>query len=96
VTSLRRVVKPGGIALVFEHNPYNVLTRYVVSSCEFDQHAVLLSAHKIRRLLQDAGFTSVISRHILTIPAANRALQNIDRLFGQVPLGAQYYTLGII
>jgi 2-polyprenyl-3-methyl-5-hydroxy-6-metoxy-1,4-benzoquinol methylase len=92
---LRRVVKPGGIALVFEHNPHNVLTRYVVSSCEFDQDAVLLPGGKTKQLLLEAGFTKVAINHILTVPVANQALQNVDRLFARLPLGAQYYALGI-
>jgi ubiquinone/menaquinone biosynthesis C-methylase UbiE len=92
---LRRVVKPGGIALVFEHNPYNLLTRYVVSSCEFDDDAVLLTGGTAKRVLTEAGFTDVAIHHILTIPAANRVLQQVDRLFSRLPFGVQYYALGV-
>jgi len=92
---LRRVVRPRGIALVFEHNPYNVLTRYVVSSCEFDRDAVLLTGRTAKRVLTEAGFTDVVIHHILTIPAANHALQQVDRLFRRLPFGAQYYALGV-
>jgi 2-polyprenyl-3-methyl-5-hydroxy-6-metoxy-1,4-benzoquinol methylase len=92
---LRRVVKPGGIALVFEHNPYNPLTRYVVSSCEFDTDAVLLTGGTAKRILGEAGFSDVTIRNILTIPAANRAILKVDRLFGWLPFGAQYYALGV-
>jgi hypothetical protein len=92
---LRRVVKTGGVGLVFEHNPFNFLTRRAVSSCVFDKNAILLPAGQTQRLLQDAGFTSVVSRYILAIPTANQTFQEIDRLFGRLPLGAQYYALGI-
>jgi ubiquinone/menaquinone biosynthesis C-methylase UbiE len=92
---LRRVVKPGGIGLVFEHNPYNFLTRYVVSSCEFDKDAVLLTGGTAKRVLTEAGFTDVVVDHILSIPAASQALQQVDRLFRRLPLGAQYYALGV-
>jgi ubiquinone/menaquinone biosynthesis C-methylase UbiE len=92
---LRRVVKPGGIALVFEHNPYNPLTRYVVSSCEFDTDAVLLTGRTARRLLTEAGFSDVIIHNILTIPAVSRAILRIDRWFRRLPFGAQYYALGV-
>jgi ubiquinone/menaquinone biosynthesis C-methylase UbiE len=92
---LRRVVRPGGIALVFEHNPYNPLTRYVVSSCEFDTDAVLLTAGTTRRLLTEAGFGNVVTHNILTIPAASRTILQIDRWFRRLPFGAQYYALGV-
>lgn len=92
---LRRVVKPGGLGLVFEHNPYNILTRRAVSSCIFDKDAILLPAAKTLRLLAEAGFGSVASRYVLAIPATNRALQDLDRCFARLPIGAQYYVVGI-
>jgi ubiquinone/menaquinone biosynthesis C-methylase UbiE len=92
---LRRVVKRGGVGLVFEHNPSNFLTRRVVSSCEFDKDAVLLPAGQTQCLLQDAGFSDVVTRYILAIPVANHVLQEIDKLFARLPIGAQYYALGI-
>ncbi len=36
---MHRVLKPGGICVVFEHNPFNPLTRKVVKDCEFDRDA---------------------------------------------------------
>lgn len=90
-----RVLKPGGLALVFEHNPLNPLTRHVVSNCEFDANAVLLKSGKTQELLGGAGFDGVASRFILTIPAAGGLMQRIDSLFERVPLGAQYYSRGV-
>ena len=92
---LRRVVKPRGVGLVFEHNPYNFLTRYVVSSCEFDKDAVLLNGGTAKRVLTEAGFSDVVVRHILSIPAASQSLLQVDKLFGRLPFGAQYYALGV-
>jgi ubiquinone/menaquinone biosynthesis C-methylase UbiE len=42
VAELRRVTRPGGIAVVFEHNPLNLLTRRAISNCVFDEGVVLL------------------------------------------------------
>ena len=39
---LARVVRPGGIVAVFEHNPLNPLTRRVVRDCAFDEGVELL------------------------------------------------------
>lgn len=91
---MRRVVRPGGITVIFEHNPFNPLTRRAVSTCEFDENAVLLRARHIRLLLRKAGLRDVRSRYILTLPAAGGLLHKVDRLFSRLPLGAQYYAVG--
>ena len=46
----------GGWLVVFEHNPFNPLTRWAVSHCEFDRDAVLLTSAETVRRLKGAGF----------------------------------------
>jgi SAM-dependent methyltransferase len=87
-----RVVRPGGLALVFEHNPHNPLTMRAVNNCPFDEDAVLLKSSQTVELLAQAGFDRVYARFILTIPAANAWLRALDRQFSRLPLGAQYYV----
>jgi ubiquinone/menaquinone biosynthesis C-methylase UbiE len=94
VREMRRVVRPGGITVVFEHNPFNPLTRRAVSTCEFDENAVLLRARRTRLLLRKAGLREVRSRYILTLPAAGGLPHKVDRLFSRLPFGAQYYAVG--
>jgi SAM-dependent methyltransferase len=89
---MHRVLKPGGFALVFEHNPLNPLTRRVVANCKFDDDAVLLGQGQLRGLLGDAGFSQATSRAILSIPSFGRATRAVDRVLGLLPLGAQYYV----
>lgn len=87
-----RVLRMGGLALVFEHNPRNPLTMRAVNNCPFDADAVLLKAENTTELLRDAGFRAIERRYILSIPAGNRALRRVDRLFSRIPFGAQYYV----
>lgn len=89
---MKRVLRPGGLALVFEHNPMNPLTRRVVSNCAFDADAVLLRAGKTRELLSTAGLTPVESRSILSVPSIGATTRRIDRALGLLGLGAQYYV----
>jgi len=89
---MRRVLKPGGLALVFEHNPRNPLTMRAVNNCPFDEDAVLLRSEETERLLRQAGFQDVRSKFILSVPAANRFLRRVDGLFSAMPFGAQYYV----
>jgi SAM-dependent methyltransferase len=93
-SDIRRVLRPGGLFAVFEHNSLNPLTRYVVNNCEFDKDAILLRRQETEILLKDAGFQRIYSRFILTVPAKGSLLRKIDKLFAHLPVGAQYYTVG--
>jgi SAM-dependent methyltransferase len=90
----RHVLRPGGIAFIFEHNPWNPLTLRVVRECPFDENAVLMSARALRARLRDAGFSRVQSAYRVFFPRALRFLRPLEPLFGWCPLGAQYYAVG--
>jgi ubiquinone/menaquinone biosynthesis C-methylase UbiE len=91
VAEMRRVLKPGGLALVFEHNPYNPATQYIVRSCEIDKDAVLLRPGALRRMFRGAAFDHVRTRTILSVPPSGAFLASVDDLLGHLPFGAQYY-----
>lgn len=90
VEELRRVTRPGGLVLVFEHNPFNPLTRLAVSRCEFDRDATLVSLRATSRLASAAGLEPVESRYILFFPWRAPALQRLESRLSRLPLGAQY------
>ena len=92
---LRRVLRPGRLAVVFEHNPLNPFTRHVVNNCPFDRDAVLLWPGRLRALFHEAGFSQVRTRSILTVPPRGGGLKRLDRMLGVLPLGAQYYLTAI-
>lgn len=92
---MKRVVRPGGLAVVFEHNPLNPLTRRAVSNCEFDDDAVLLGQRRTCALLAGAGFRDVRSRSILTVPSFGAMTRKLDLLLGRLSLGAQYFATGV-
>jgi ubiquinone/menaquinone biosynthesis C-methylase UbiE len=94
VRDMKRVLRAGGLVAIFEHNPWNPVTRHIVRSCEFDADARLLRSKEAESLMQAAGFNNVFSRFILTVPAAGTLLHLLDQAFSRAPFGAQYYTLG--
>jgi len=89
---IHRVIKPGGMMFVFEHNPLNPLTRHAVNTCPFDENADLILAPVMRRRLQDSGFESTRVCYRIFFPAFLRKLRPFERQFAWLPLGAQYYV----
>jgi len=92
---IRRVVRPGGLVCVIEHNPFNPLTRLAVARCGFDRDAVLLRAGQTQRLMTQAGLRNADTRYFLLLPWATPLMRRIEHGFRRVPLGAQYATCGI-
>jgi ubiquinone/menaquinone biosynthesis C-methylase UbiE len=87
---LRRVLRPGAIACIIEHNPLNPLTRLAVLRCPFDRDAVLLHSGRVRKLFRQAGLSDIRSEHFLLLPLAGRLCRSVERSLAAFPLGAQY------
>ena len=92
---LRRVLVPGGLLVVFEHNPYNPLTVKAVNECPFDENARLIPARAMRRRAREAGFRATHIRYRIFFPHALGALRPLEAHLTWCPLGAQYYALAI-
>jgi SAM-dependent methyltransferase len=91
VGELARVVRPGGLVAIAEHNPLNPLTRRAVRGCSFDVGVQLLPRTELEGLLSGAGLDVVEHRYLIFLPVRSTA---VDKLLRRVPLGAQYYVAG--
>jgi len=87
-----RVLKKNGTVFIFEHNPINPITRRLVSQCLFDRNAKLILHTRVKLLLQRLDF-DVKFRFIMFLPGFLKGLDFLERLFGWVPLGGQYYAV---
>ncbi len=95
---LERVAKllaPKGRLVVFEHNPLNPLTRRAVSTCEFDEDAILLPVQEATSLLRYVGLRGVVHDYVVFFPRPLKALRGIEPRLGWLPLGAQYVAHGV-
>ena len=88
--NVRERLAPGGKVVIFEHNPANPLTRRAVSSCPFDDDAVLLWPREAKRILRSAGYSQIRRRYIVFFPRPLARLRGFEPYLGWLPLGAQW------
>jgi SAM-dependent methyltransferase len=90
---LHERLAPSGVMTIFEHNPVNPVSRYIVATCPFDENAVLIPAGELARRQKQAGFSRVAVTYTGFFPGPLKALRPLEPLMAKVPIGAQYYTL---
>ncbi len=90
VSEMVRVSRHGGVVAVFEHNPYNPLTRHAVNTCELDRDAVLLPPRETVELLKRSAETEPALCHYLFSPLGGVTGRSLDRHLRKLPLGGQY------
>ena len=94
LAEMTRVVVPGGMVCLIEHNPINPATRLSVARCPFDADAVLLGAGQMKRRLREAGLADVSTRHFVFLPSNRPLFRSFERRLHWLPLGAQYAAIG--
>jgi SAM-dependent methyltransferase len=92
---MARVVRPGGLVVMFEHNPLNPVTRRVVSRCEFDGDAILLRRSEAEGLLSSAGLQPILRSYLFFWPWDSVRARKIERHLEALPAGAQYVVVAV-
>jgi SAM-dependent methyltransferase len=87
-------LKPGGVFALFENNPWNPATLYVMSRCAFDKDAITLSPPETRRRMRQAGFQILATRFLFIFPALLKVLRPLEAPLSLLPFGTQYCVVG--
>jgi SAM-dependent methyltransferase len=91
---IRRVLAPGGLCCIIEHNPLNPVTRAIVRRCPVDVDAELLTAQETSALLLLAGFEASTVEYFLYLPEQMfNVVGQVEGMLRKVPLGGQYALL---
>lgn len=90
VREVGRVVRPGGLVVLFEHNPLNPLTRLAVSRCEFDEGVVLLHRSELTNLCAGAALRPLEARYLIFTTWTHELIERAERRLGSLPFGAQH------
>lgn len=93
VNYIFRSLRPGGLFALWENNPWNPGTRYVMSRCAFDEDAIPLASSESRRLVRDGGFEILRTDFLFIFPKMLAWFRGIEPLVSRLPLGAQYQVL---
>jgi SAM-dependent methyltransferase len=94
ISEVSRVVRPGGLVVVIEHNPINPLTRMAVARCDFDEGVQLVPRKEARSLFASGGLAPVEQPYVLFFPWRGSAFRRVERALTWLPLGAQYIAAG--
>jgi SAM-dependent methyltransferase len=91
---VHRVLKPGGRLYLFEHNPLNPVTKYLVNTCVFDKDAKLLGSGYCATILKAARLSIKKIDFIIFFPRKGILSKFIflEKYLRWLPLGGQYFV----
>lgn len=87
---VHRVLLPGGRLYVFEHNPRNPVTRFVVRGTAIDRRATLVSAAEVDDGLRRTGWCNVETNYLMFFPPRWTWCRRWEEWLRRCPWGGQY------
>lgn len=82
-----------GTMTIFEHNPYNPITRSIVNTCPFDADAVLLKPSELAARFRQVNMLVTGRSFCLFVPPRLSSLIKLEDYLGWLPLGGQYCSV---
>jgi 2-polyprenyl-3-methyl-5-hydroxy-6-metoxy-1,4-benzoquinol methylase len=93
LSSCKSFLNNSGILYIFEHNPYNPLTRYIFKNALIDKNATMISpgkliynSHKVKLKIKSLKYT-------LFFPKQLYFLRFLEKYLFWLPFGAQYLLI---
>jgi SAM-dependent methyltransferase len=93
VSYIFQCLRPGGVFALWENNPWNPGTQFVMYRCDFDRDAVKIFPGEAARLLASRGFEILRTDYRFVFPRFLRTLRPLEDSLARIPLGAQYQVL---
>src|SRR5262249_1515021 len=86
-------LRPGGLFSVWENNPWNLGTRYIMKRVPFDRDAIPVTSREMKRLICRQGFEVIGVDYLFIFPHILKWLRWIEPRVTWIPIGAQYQVL---
>ena len=96
IDTVKKRINNVGSICIFEHNPYNLLTRKIVNDCPYDSDAILIKMHEMKYLLKNSNFEIDKFGYCLFIPPKLSYLLFLENILTWLPLGGQYWILASV
>lgn len=90
IQRIRHLLAGNGKAFVFEHNPYNPITRRIVKDCEFDKDVALITKGELTSLFARNQLYLIKSSYTFFVPPKLKCIDFIEFFLSRLPLGGQY------
>jgi len=90
---LKTLSSEEGHLAIFEHNPFNPVTRRMVATCPFDKGVKLLTQNQMKTLLQTAQLTVMKADYCLFFPGFLKPLRPLESKLGWLPVGGQHFVI---
>jgi trans-aconitate methyltransferase len=88
-------LKPGGVFVFWENNPWNPGVHYIMKAIPFDRDAKKILPHAAVRLLRRAGFKVLQLRFFFVFPKPLSFLRFLEPAMSFLPFGAQYQIVAL-
>jgi predicted TPR repeat methyltransferase len=95
VQYINACLKPGAYFALWENNPWNPGTRYVMSRIPFDRTAIPLPFPEARSVVKDCGFRIIHTTFLFLFPRVLALFRRLEPLVARLPLGGQYQILSV-
>ncbi|OHB72172.1 MAG: hypothetical protein A2W17_00910 [Planctomycetes bacterium RBG_16_41_13] len=90
---MKMLLNNNGKICIFEHNPLNLLTQYIVKRFPFDVDAKLIWRHVFIKKVLLNELKVFAKEYILFFPWRVDLFRKIERFLVHIPLGAQYMLI---
>jgi len=91
--TIKQLLKSKGKIVVFEHNPLNPLTRYIVKICPFDINARLIWLRNFVKIANMSNLRVELRSYVFFFPWQSHIFRKMDWVLRHIPLGAQYMLI---
>ena len=88
-------MKPSSRLVIWEHNPFNPVTRMLVKMCPFDRDARLLTLNQTKSLFEKNSFRYREHAYVNVFPPRwlrLDAVAAVEAKLSVIPIGAQYWV----
>lgn len=90
---IHRSLKPGGIFVLWENNPWNPGVHYIMRAIPFDRDARMLFSHRAVKLLRRSRFDVLQLRFFFVFPKPLARMRALEPRLSRFPFGAQYQII---